>query len=400
MTIPSVNKTRSPKRVLVLSLQPFRFATRPRKAAQTLAGKCDVLFLSPSAIGRAGQWDVPGHRVEHGVKVLQLPADTPKTAPNSFTALYNIAKVYGVVGVRLARQVLNTPADAVFSTSLALAPFAMLHRRKFNSRIVVDVSEHPSEATVRGSLASWFARSDSAILHRLQRTHTVLTTVTYGIADKLKDDYGFNDVRLVRNVPAASWRAAYLPPPGEKTLSLVNIGSIFETRGFELLIETMAECKRRGIPVRLTLYGNGRAEYLQSLHELVGEHDVADRVTFAGSLARDEVSATYLKHDAGLVIYEPTGTANDGLSNKLMECVSTGRPVIAGNLPENTRFVTHYGVGELAEMSVEGLTDAIETFQSNTDRDSLARHCRNIGDDELTWEKEFASVASYLLDRQ
>lgn len=400
MTIQTGTNTQSPKRVLVLSLQPFRFATRPRKAAQALAGTCDVLFLSPSAIGRAGQWDVPGHRLEDGVKILQLPADTPKTSPNLLTALYNMAKVYGVVGLRLARQVLNTPADAVFSTSLALAPFAMLHRKKFNSRIVVDVSEHPSEATVRGSLASWFARTDSAILHRLQRTDTVLTTVTYGIADKLTHSYGFSDVRLVRNVPAASWRAPYIPPPGEKTLSLVNIGSIFETRGFELLIETMTECKRRAIPVRLTLYGTGRADYLESLHQLVAEHHVADCVTFAGPLARDEVSATYLKHDAGLVIYEPTGTANDGLSNKLMECVSTGRPVIAGNLPENTRFVTHYGVGELAEMSVEGLTNAIETFQSTYDRNERARHCRNIGDNELTWEKEFASVANYLLDSE
>lgn len=385
-------------RILVLSLQPYRFATRSRKVAETMSNVAEVLFLSPSAIGRAGQWDKAGRRTSpSGVHICQLPAKKAHERPTKANVLRNIATVYVPLGLRLLREVLKTPADTVFSTSLALAPLAMIHSRRFKSRLIVDVTERPGAATVPGSTASVVAKADRVLLKRLQHTDALLTTVTVADTHLLKGKWELPRVELVRNVPQSDWRATYYPPDSKGLLSLVAIGSIFESRGYELLIDAMARCKERGLPVRLALYGRGREGYIEELKDRIHRLGIEDFVSFEGALERDQVSETYLKYDVGVIAYEPTNISNDGLSNKLMECVSTGRPVIAADLPENRQFVTQYGVGELAEMTVEGIVEAASRMFKRPDRVELSQHCRALGDSELNWESEFAPVQEYML---
>lgn len=385
-------------KLLVLSLQPYKFATRPRKAAAFMSQSTEVLFVSPAAIGRAGQNDQPGRFEMDGVKVLQVESKVARPEPTTLNVARNLFGVYSPTGVRLLRQVLNTPAEAVFCTSLPLAPLALAHQRKYNSRIVIDVSERPSQATTPGSVASVLARFDRTLLCAIRQANPMVTAVTQADTQYLRHECGFERVQLVRNVPLDGWRAPFREPTPRRSLSLVSIGSIFESRGFELLIDTLAECSRLGLDVHLDIYGRGRDSYLDSLRQRITVSG-ATNVTLKGSVDRARVSETYLHYDLGIVSYDKSSNANDGLSNKLMECVSSGRAVLAADQPENRRFVEHYHVGWLADMQVVSLVEQLKRILELgvEERAAMARHCREVGDRELIWEKEFLPVKDYLL---
>jgi glycosyltransferase involved in cell wall biosynthesis len=200
---------------------------------------------------------------------------------------------------------------------------------------------------------------------------------------------------LVRNVPLSDWRAAYSPPaerqPGE--LNALIIGSVFEGRGFEMILEALALARSAGgTGIRLEIIGPARPDYLASLKGLADRLDVGDSVDWVSRVESSEVSAAYLSAHVGLVLYESNDPGNDGLSNKILECVSSGRPVLAGNLPENRSFVSQHGVGWLSEMTAPALADTLRAIADVADLGPMSLHCRSVGDQELNWEREFEPV--------
>ena len=104
-------------------------------------------------------------------------------------------------------------------------------------------------------------------------------------------------------------------------------------------------------------------------------------------------SEAYLGGQIGLALYEQDDAGNDSLSNKILECVSSGRPVLAGDLPENRRFLTEQEIGWLTAVNAAGISEA---FVHIAGRSSLlaplALTCRRLGDQQLNWEREFTKV--------
>lgn len=140
----------------------------------------------------------------------------------------------------------------------------------------------------------------------------------------------------------------------------------------------------------IDIYGTGRPDYIHRLERLTIERKLERRIHWRGPVSTESVSETYLKHHVGLVLYESNDLGNDGLSNKLMECVSSGRPVLAGNLPQNHAFVTSNAVGWTCEMTPASLAVGIRTVVAEARRlPGLSQHCRALGDQSLTWDAAF-----------
>jgi glycosyltransferase involved in cell wall biosynthesis len=233
------------------------------------------------------------------------------------------------------------------------------------------------------------------MLRRLTNRIEVATVVVPGDLPVVRDE-GFANVLLLRNAPMSDWRAAYRPPAprNDGPLRAVIIGSIFEDRGYEAILHAIAICNRTNMKVTLRVIGPGRASYMSALKKLVSELDIEDAVEWWGPMDSSDISNAYLDSDVGLVLYETTHKGNDGLSNKILECVSSGRPVIASDLPENRRFVTSNRVGWMSGMAPSALADALEAVADRDDLPELSRRCRDLGDRELTWEQEFAPLLS------
>ncbi|XKH53513.1 glycosyltransferase [Citricoccus nitrophenolicus] len=274
-----------------------------------------------------------------------------------------------------------------------MLPLALMHNIRYSSDIVLDVPERPGMVTVSGSAASLFSKFERALL-KISRPFVAETlVVTYADVDYMKS-LGFESVRLVRNVPMSDWKAPYLPPPiagqgdDNRKLRLIAMGSVFEGRAYEKLIKAVAIASAQ-IEIELTVCGPGRPGYLTDLRSLADDLRIGDRVNFIEPVSIEKVSAMYLSADIGMVLYESTDPGNDGLSNKLFECVASGRPVIASDLPENHRFVEENGAGWLAGDSVEDLARVIVSAAEPDSVQSKASHCRRIGDEVLSWETEF-----------
>lgn len=253
----------------------------------------------------------------------------------------------------------------------------------------MDVNERPGAKTVQGSVTTLLARVEPTVVKLIGRYADRITTATASDREMLAAQFPSKKVRLLRNVPLSTWRARYTKPLASKPLRLVTVGSVFEGRAFEILINAISIARSSGTDVTLDIFGAGRNEYIETLLELVNSLELGDSVKLHGRISGDQVSAAYLTGDVGLALYEQSSEANDGLSNKILECVSTGRAVIAGDLPENRRFVTENRVGWLTDVTPEALAVTICNVADSNEILSKAETCRALGDAELSWEKEF-----------
>lgn len=381
-----------PQRILVVTLDAYRFSTRSRKAAQRYATIAPTVFLGLAAAGRTGRWDVPGEWRVDAIDVVQVRVKQPWVAPTRRNQLRNLFISYLPAFARLAKQVLTTPADVVHVTGAPLVILALLHRARFRSITVLDIQERPGAPASRGSVMNIFSRIELFVLRAARRWVDIATVVTYGDVG-IVSALGFPVVMLVRNAPLLNWRASFIPPPKVEggLLRAVAIGSIFEGRGYEILIRAIAKAQesRR---ILVSIYGPGREDYLNTLRGLASALGVDGSIEWMGTIDSSEVSAAYLRSHVGLVLYESADAGNDGLSNKILECVSTGRPVIAGDLPENRKFVAENHVGWLTDVAVEGLAETLTHAAQDVDLEELSCRCRGYGDTWLNWESEFAKL--------
>lgn len=393
----AVNRMNVPeeRRVLVISLAPFKFATRSRKAASVLARTSSTVHLSPARVGRNKMWDKAGSWMDQGVEIVQVPAAQPRTEPTRSNQVFNIMICYLPAFLRMSLQTIRRRADVVFVSGPSLIALGLLHKMLFRSELILDINERPGMVGAKGSAAAVFSRMETRILKLTASFVDTATVVTYADVEIVRS-LGFNRVKLVRNVPMSSWKAPYERPPLSRStaagrnagLRAIAMGSVFEGRGYESLIEAIAIANQTS-SVRLVICGPTRDAYLSSLVALAKSFEVDDLVEFKDPVPSNEVSATYLDADVGMVLYESLDPGNDGLSNKLFECVASGRPVIASDLPENHRFVWEHQVGWLTQTDAASIAKAmVEAFEPARLLE-LAEHCRAFGDDTLNWEAEF-----------
>ena len=139
-------------------------------------------------------------------------------------------------------------------------------------------------------------------------------------------------------VDATGWeRATFreMPSPFE----LIAAGRLVEIKGFPLLLDAVAEMRRRGRNVRLTLAGDGPGR--QGLEEQARRLGIADRVVFAGWKNQDELRALYRQSDAFVM-----SSFAEGVPVVLMEAMATGVPCVAPRIN---------GIPELIRDGVDGL---------------------------------------------
>jgi glycosyltransferase involved in cell wall biosynthesis len=390
------------KHALIVSLAPFKFGTRARKAALAFvsSGADKVSYLAPARIGRTGQWDQAGAWESGGVSIFQVECVEPHTEPNFRTQIRNLMVSYIPALFRLLMHAARTPADLIFINGPTLVGVGLVHKLIHKSTLVLDIPERPGVLSAKGSLASLTGRVDKLVLKLASRYIDMATVVTYADVSTLQE-LGYQDVKLVRNVPLASWRAEYRDPPIAELdttlpgLEFLAMGSIFEGRGYEMLIKAVSIVSEK-FPLRLTICGPARESYRDQLIALSRDLGIESSIVFASPVPSGFVSQVYMRADVGMVLYESNDLGNDGLSNKLFECVSSGRPVIASRLPENRRFVESAKVGWLAETSVQGIADALTEAHANGRIVELSRHCRLIGERELNWAREFECVSRLL----
>lgn len=385
--------------VLVLSLAPFRYATRTRKAAHSYSDAgYDVRFLGMQRAGRTStRVDAGTSIVSDAITAHHVKVRAPKMGLSRATQAENLTRSYVPAMARLFAVATATPAQVVHVTGVHLIPLALAHRAKYGSTMILDINERPASVTARGSLFGALRWIEPTMIRAAAPKATVVMVVTPGHVAQLRDELGVEGAVVVRNAPLSNWRHSWIAPPSSPPLRVVTVGGLFLGRALEMLIRATGRVHRDSGNICLTIVGTGRPEYIASLRDLIAQENLDGVVELRDGIESDQVSQTYTRGHLGLALYEGADPGNDSLSNKIIETVASGRPVLAGDLPENRAFVTEFGVGWLTEVSVDGITAALRSIsrQSSEELRTMAESCY-LKADALTWEAEFGKVLDRL----
>jgi glycosyltransferase involved in cell wall biosynthesis len=325
-----------------------------RRDAETLAqAGYDVTVV---ALQKPGQ---PREERLGDVQVVRLPLEHERGSLLQYAAEYG--RLIGMTFLTLARlhrqkrfqvvEIDNMPDALVFS---ALVP------KLAGAKVILYVFDNMPElfAVTRKVRHSHPMVRLLALQERISAAFADRVIVTQETARQIALRRGVPERKLavVLNGPDEAIfqsRSPRAPARADGALEIVTHGTILERFGIQVLIDALPRIAAEVPGVRLTIFGEG--EYLPSLQERSQLVGVADRVHFGGWVPLDDLPETIARFDLGYV-----GMLCDNmLSNKLMEYVAVGLPVVAARWPTYEQYFGDADVAYFDAGSPDDLARAV-----------------------------------------
>jgi glycosyltransferase involved in cell wall biosynthesis len=198
----------------------------------------------------------------------------------------------------------------------------------------------------------------AALIERISVHFADRVIVTHDRARELTEVRGTppRKITVVLNCPDEA-RFPLRPPEvvhaGETSFDIVTHGLILERFGIQVLIDALPRLADEIPGVRLRIIGKG--EYQPELERLARANGVADRVAFHDWVPVEELPGQLSGASIGYV-----GMLCDlMLSNKLMEYVALGIPVVAARWPTYERYFPDAAVEYFSPGKVDELVAAV-----------------------------------------
>ena len=166
------------------------------------------------------------------------------------------------------------------------------------------------------------------------------------------------------------------PPPHPRdpaAIHLVYHGTLTRLYGVDVAISSVARARRTGggVDVRLTILGDGPQK--PELERLIAQLGVAPAVRLEAPLPANQLPGALRRADAGLVPTRLDGMTRYSLSNKLLEYVHLGIPVLAARLPSYDRYLDDASAWFWSPGDANDLVRAIVAFARSTQEERAAR---------------------------
>lgn len=287
------------------------------------------------------------------------------------------------IGMTLAPFLLAQSVKSVIERVLAQYPFDLIDAHYFYPDGVAAVAlgryfGKPVVITARGTdvnlipryrlprqMILWAARHAAGIITVARALKDRL--VALGVpAERIEALRNGVDLQLFRPIDRDGGRRRL----GFRRPILLSVGNLVPLKGHDLAIRAL-----RLLPGSdLVIVGNGPER--AALGVLAQESGVADRVTFAGVLAQEELRQYYGAADV-LVL----ASSREGWANVLLESMACGTPVVATDVGGSREVVAAPEAGVLvAERTPEALANAVRgLFERNPDRGATRRYAEGFG---------------------
>lgn len=138
------------------------------------------------------------------------------------------------------------------------------------------------------------------------------------------------------------------------------VGRLTEQKGVRYLPQIVQAARRRGVPLQLTVLGDG--EERAALLREIRAHGVEPWIRILGNVAQSEVFAHMEEADILLV-----ASRHEGLSLVIPEAMSRGCVPIATHLKESTAEIVSSGLDGFLVESVPAFVEAIEALYTKPD---------------------------------
>ena len=231
-------------------------------------------------------------------------------------------------------------------------------------------------------------------------------TVCQSIADYYRKRYGV-EMTVVRNVgkrkvESGKWKTESGEWKVESGKWKTESGEWEVERGKRMLLYQGAVNKGRGVDwaidalewlddCELVVAGGG--DLLEEMKDYAAGKPWAERIRFLGRLMPEELERLTARASVGLVMLEDMGLSyHFALPNRIGDFVAAGVPMVVSDLPEMSRVVREYGVGEVIEeprderyeTRVKGLAEAVERVLAREWTEADFEAARR----DMDWEKE------------
>lgn len=186
-------------------------------------------------------------------------------------------------------------------------------------------------------------------------------------------------------------------PDTKKGINILYVGRLIYAKGVQDLLSAVANLRRSGKDLRLTIIGSGT--YLSNLQDLVSQLKLQEAVTFIGEQTREQIAKLFLQHD---LFINPS--YSEGLPTSVLEAAAVGIPVIATDVGGTKEVIPLESFGQLYSAGkVKELEAAIIRYYNNPEQSIkaaslLAERTNKIfswSAVAVNYEAEFIKVASY-----
>lgn len=183
---------------------------------------------------------------------------------------------------------------------------------------------------------------------KAERARKFLTISEYNRAYLVSVGVAPEHIAVVRCGVSFPIRDECPPQASRAVYRLGSLGRLVEKKGFDILLQAVAQLRSSGHQVELSLAGDGPLH--AELKTLVSRLGLADCVQFEGNLPHDRVGAWMLSLDAFVLACKPdTHGDMDGIPVVLMEAMSQRVPVVSTRLSGIPELVIDGQTGLLAE---------------------------------------------------
>ena len=371
----------------------FPADTRVRREALASArtGRC-VTVVALRAAGQAAEETLDQ------LRVVRVPGRKSRAGPWSYIREYT-AFVW-----RCRRLLADDPRfRAVRVVHVHTLPdfliWAAAPAQRRGARVILDLHEvFPEFAAAKypgppGRLAAWIAR----IVERAARRRADVTLTVNGPIEELLAErtIGRPERRVVIHNSAdpldfgepRSPRAVDHPAH----LELVYHGTLTSLYGLDVALRGVALARRRGTSVHFTVFGDGPER--GPLATLAAELGAQHAVSFEDPIPQWALKDRLTQADAGLVPTLLDGMTRYSLSNKLLEYVHLGVPVLAARLPSYDRYLREEALWFWTPGDPDNLARVIERFAAATaqERETRARYAQH-DLESIAWPRERARL--------
>lgn len=340
----------------------------------------------------------------HRMKWIRAPARIARrlNAAASFPAFVNprwIAHIY-----RVCR---TTRPDVILVRDLPLAPAAVWVGKWLRIPVVLDMAENypgflrtlratgtlgPLDVLLRNP---WLAaRVESYVVRRAQAIVCVIEESARRLSDA---GVAEGKLSVVRNTPRIDGGLTPVPRKTDSDeLTIVYLGLIERHRGVQDLVRAAFESRRRGLPLRLIVIGDGKG--FVELEALAAELGVLGAgVDLLGRIENRRALEIVAGADVGAIPHMPCEAWDTTIPNKLFDYMSLGLPVLTSNVRPVERIVLEEACGLVYEWgNIPDLCSKIAVLRSGTQRQMMGEAGRRAVLSKYNWSLDSAVLSRAL----
>jgi glycosyltransferase involved in cell wall biosynthesis len=254
--------------------------------------------------------------------------------------------------------------------------------RRRGARTILDLHEiFPEFALAKypgplGRIAFWLA---GLLERQARRRADVTVTVNRPIAQLLTtrpaSRRAGERVVLIHNSADPGELGPVRAPDGRSrsdgTISLIYHGTLTRLYGLDIAIRGVAQAVAAGVPARLVILGDGPER--SALVQLTRDVGADALVTFEDPIPSGALARRLTRADAGVVPTRLDAMTRYSLSNKLLEYVHLGVPVLAASLPSYAAYLQSDAAWFWTPGDPDSLANIIAQFAKSMPEERRAR---------------------------